>query len=399
MLDWFGGLIGYDASAIELGRVLRLDRAGAIVSERETWERAEGSFESGVQVTRDHPSLQMVRAARRHGLLCSDDVLRVSGNPSKFLQGHNLIGPSVAKLGPLVQAMVRRFPGELHPPDCECDVLPTVRRCRVDIAVMVDLGDHDTVHEWLYQAGSASRSRHKEYGGAAMMKGGVGDRDGTVYWGWKSTRWKLRAYCKWCEVRDHSPGLFGGGSESLPCVSPERACDGVGASHGSRGEGALVGAQSGRFGSAVEDWTRRMLRIELVLFTPEMVNRGTLDESLVWEYLSRVEFGVMKPMSKVSTELSARESDAFMTWVSGHDLRDGKRSRASFYRLRRVILDKVGVDIALPASEEVKKLEPARLERDLFDVKELASRVANRVPDELQRSLFDGGEAAHWGVR
>src|ERR1700756_2629886 len=186
MLDWFSGYVGYDASGLEVGRFFEVDRHGEQVRCVPRWETAVGSFEAGVQVTRGLAPDPMLADGRRLGFLCSPDALRISGNPSKFLQGHNVAGPSVSLLGTVLQALVRSFGEGLRPADCDAAPLPAVHRSRVDVTTAVDLGSHQAVHEWLQLAATTTRSRH----GRAL------DASGTVYWGKNSTRWALKAYCK-----------------------------------------------------------------------------------------------------------------------------------------------------------------------------------------------------------
>src|SRR5579859_1401556 len=101
---------------MRLGRFVEVSPDGAVVRDRDRWETAVGSFEAGVQVTRALVTDDMLQSGRE-GLwhLGGANVLRISGNPSKFLQGHNAAGPSVAKLGPVLQALVRAFGEGLRP--------------------------------------------------------------------------------------------------------------------------------------------------------------------------------------------------------------------------------------------------------------------------------------------
>lgn len=339
MLDWFSGYIGYDASRLSLGRFFEVCSGGQVVRERDRWETAVGSFSEGVQITRAAPTEQLLNA-RQDGFLCAPDaVLRVSGNPSKFLQGHNAAGPQVRLLGPVVQAMVRAFGEGLRPADADQDTLPAVQRSRVDITTAVDLGSHEAVHEWLVLAESMTRSRHGRALGAR----------GTVYWGKNSRRWSLKAYCKHCELKAHPPRNV----ELLPDLL---------------------------------EWTRSHLRIELTLRRPELKDRGALDESLIWEFMRRIEMPDLhqKPALAADT-LPANLRAALQLWLNGEDVAC-IYPRATFYRYRRTILDAVGVDISMSAAAQVEADPHA-----LLGVEELQRLEVVNIPARIQRSLFGAG--------
>lgn len=340
MLDWFSGYIGYDASQMALGQFFEVDKSGELVRRRDRWETARGSFESGVQVTRGIPTEQMITARQDLGFLCSDQaVLRVSGNPSKFLQGHNVAGPSVSLLGRVVQAMVRSFGEGLRPLDADDDRLPAVHRSRVDVTTAVDLDTHQAVHDWLRLAESVTRSRH----GRAMAS------SGTVYWGKNSRRWSIKAYCKHCELKAHPP------------VNVDLIPD-------------------------LLEWTRSHLRLELTLRRPELKDRGTLDEGIIWDYAHRLEIPAMKAAATIDqVDLAPVTHAALQLWLDGHDV-SVIYPRATFYRHRRTILESVGVDISMSAADQVKA-DP----NVLMGIEELQRREVVSVPQTIQRSLFGAG--------
>ncbi len=308
MIDWFSGHVGYDGSDLALGQVVKVSAAGTVLWSRESWETAEGSFASGMQVSRGSMTDGMEAVADR--FLCHPIVLRLSGNPAKYLQGHNVFGPPVSALGPVIQAVVRGLPPTMRPSDADSTVLPAVHRARVDIAVMLDLRTHSAVHSWLQDAARATRSRH----GRAMVSGS------TVYWGKNSTRWSLKAYCKWCELRDHPP------------LSHRRE---------------------------LAEWCRSMLRVELTLRRPELKPRGTLSESVVWEYYERLVIGVGDnvrrgvELPEGADALTGKARSVLRMWLDGNDVRhDFIGSRTAFYRTRRQILDATGLDISLDVPED-----------------------------------------------
>jgi hypothetical protein len=283
----------------------------------------------------------MVESAKEFGYLCAPEVLQVSGNPVKYLQGHNVTGPSVALLGPVVQGLVRALPVELRPTDADSLVLPAVHRSRVDINTMCDMGSHQAVHDWLMAAQVKTRSRH----------GAPSASEGTVYWGKTSTRWAMKAYCKHCELKKHPP------------------------------------ADTELFVDLLE-WTRTFLRIELVLRRPELKGLGTLDESIIWKYFAKLELHTMR----VNTYADAKDALplgpklALGAWHQGIDVKTYIPSRMTFYRYRKQILEVTGIDVSLPYALQAPSAAPV-----LQGMDELLGREVKDVPQRIQRSLFGAG--------
>lgn len=338
MIDWLSAYVGYDASNLVLGRFVELAPGGECIRDRDRWETARGSWESGVQITRAGPTSDMLQASREHGFLCSENsILKLSGNPSKFLQGHNVAGPSVSQLGAVVQAMVRAFGEGFRPLDADDERLPALQRSRVDVTTSVELDSHEAVHDWLKLAASMTRSRH----GRAV------DSSGTVYWGKNSRRWSLKAYCKHCELKVHPP-----------VVVRELLAD-------------------------LLDWTRQHLRLELTLRRPELKVHGGLDERIIWDYAHRLEVPTMKAVAKLSeADLRPAQRGALQLWADGRDL-TRYYSRATLYRHRRAILDQVGVDVTMDAQAQLTAADTV-----LLSIDELQRREVLQVPDRIQRSLF-----------
>lgn len=338
-VDWFSGLIGYDARHLKLGRVVKLTPDGEVVWDIDTKAEVEGSWASKMLIGRAGAPHSMTMAAARRDLLCGREVLSISGNPTKFLQGHNAFGPSVSDLGHVVREAVRKFPEDVRPRDADDEQWPALHRSRVDVAVGVALGSHATVHEWLNGAATFTRSRH----GRPMVSGH------TVYWGKNSRRWTIKAYCKFCELKDHPPAEH---YEELR---------------------AFVEGQ---------------VRIELTLRTLELKPRGTLNEDVVWEYWKRVTIGVAKVnIAEVDNKILASNlpqgaRTALLLWTGGQDIK-WVLPRATFYRYRRAILEVFGIDVSAPRDEQLPALEPLG-----YDAEFLKSHEVKEPPEGLQPLLF-----------
>lgn len=336
MIDWYSGLVGYDGSALKLNKLLELTPGGEIKWSSERKLEARGSYDNAVLLGRSVPNRNMLAATRDYNLVCSPVCLYISGNPSKFLQGHNVFGPPVASLGPVIRAVIRALPGEVRPSDADSPLLPSVGRTRVDITTSVDLGTHKLVHEWLKTAATNTRSRH----GRALVSGD------TVYWGQHSRRWTMKAYCKACELREHGPG-------------------------------DLV------FRSELEQYCQGQLRLELTLRGMELKPRGALNESLIWDFMDRIEVGVMKANINpdgVHPDLPGIVQFTLTRWIAGEDVRHSL-SKPTFYRHHRIILDQLGLDISL-------NYEKKTVERIVFDLDYLKAHEIKVVPSSFQGKLF-----------
>lgn len=344
MIDWFAGPVGYNGLALQLDRICELTPDDQIRWTIEKKMQARGSYDASIQIGRAVPTDGMLKAAREHNLLINPVCLAISGNPSKFLQGHNVFGPSVASLGPVVQAVVRSLPDGIRPDDSTSDLWPAVHRSRVDITTSVDLSSHELVHEWLDTAGKSTRSRH----GRPMMSGD------TVYWGKHSRRWTMKAYCKFCELQQH------------PIVNRQLM-------------------------QQLLEYCRGQLRLELCLRTPELKPRGTLHEDLIWEFMKKIEVGVMKKEVNVSgPNLSPIVQYTLSRWIAGEDVRHSL-FKTTFYRHRKAILDELGLDISL-------NYEKKTAERICFDLEYLKAHEIKIPPTFLQAWLFRPKNGPEWPI-
>lgn len=340
MLDWFSGYVGYDASGLETGWFYEVDEGGEMLRRSPRWRTARGSFQSGVQITRGAATDAMLADAQAYGFLCSQEVLRVSGNPSKYLQGHNVAGPSVRLLGPVLQGLVRAFGEGVRPPDADASALPAVHRSRLDVTTAIDLGTHQAVHEWIELAAATTRSRH----GRAL------DASGTVYWGKHSTRWSMKAYCKWCELHVHPPADV--------LLLPD-----------------------------LLEYTRTHLRLELTLRRPELKDRGSLDEAIIWEFFKRLELRAMKSRLYAPEHLRPVLRLVLESWYGGSEFKSMPFPDRTRRRYRKEILDATGVDISLPYREQ----HGSKARATLLGMDELRAREVKDVPERIQRSLFGSG--------
>jgi hypothetical protein len=135
------------------------------------------------------------------------------------------------------------------------------------------------------------------------------------------------------------------------------------------------------------------LRIELTLRRPELEKRGTLDESLIWEFMNKLEVGVMKgngDMADRQAKLGRSTRLTLSSWMAGEDVRFSL-DRRTYYRHRREILDQLGLDIGLTYQKETA-------ERDVYDLEYLKAHEIKIIPSSMQGLLFKPKPSPRWGT-
>lgn len=177
MIDWLTLLVPFNGPEISGGRVLQIDEDGSVVSEFLRFLPVEGSFSSSVRVCTE-----------------STGLLSISGNPAKFLQGHNLFGSEdLFKLSFEFVSKVLEKIGclDLHTLSC-------VRRGhfwikRIDLTNSYELNDISEVRAWLQAARVYASGKNQKLDHAGS----------TIYFGKLSKRMTIKAYCKGDEIKVH----------------------------------------------------------------------------------------------------------------------------------------------------------------------------------------------------
>lgn len=293
---WPTGLRMYDT-----GRVLVIGPGGEIEREQSNSVHVAGSHDNRLRVWSPDGA-----------------TLWLSGNPAKYFQGHNLFGSSdhaglFLSAGIEVRQQVGLFPG---PATAEGFERP--RWTRLDLTRSYRFPDDATARAWLRWVASTARTRH----GAPLPK------EGTMYWGAKSTLWGMKAYLKSDELDAR------GKTHKLSPQLPELA----------RRE--------------LREWATGVVRFELTLRSKELAKlglaqAGTMDSADVWDrYWQRISWNrnveVVEGLDMVDdVNLPAHLAGYLARWRTGEDLRR-KLARNTFYRTRTAIKAAVGVDIAAP---------------------------------------------------
>lgn len=276
-------------------------------------ERVEWVADKRIPVAGSHDQRITIKSAPHDPI----NEIEISGNPAKFLQGHNVFGSD--DLVGLAAAMYRGVLSRLGlaPTPAELVYLDAggFTLTRVDVTYSFDLQTLPRVLSAIRGLESSAHLRHR--GRGQLTKGN------TLYFGQKSRRSSLKFYAKGQELRDHR----------LP--------------------DALLG-------SPLQDYADRLLRAECTFrgmwlkdkglqwgaswtpTTPKELHRDML------ENLSIAEAFMLDPDTIAG--LPPRLQAVYQLWKDGHDLR-AMYPKPTFYRYRSELV-KHGIDIAVKQPRE-----------------------------------------------
>jgi II/X family phage/plasmid replication protein len=311
MIDWVTAQVACDYSgAINGGQVLTVDTDGTVEHTKDRWAVVEGSYSSKFVVRGDDdPTVFGCR-------------LYISGNPSKFLQGHNLFGSG--DLNYLVSRTMEVIADRLGLPASANDRASWRMGAyfvhRVDVTRMYDVGTPERVNDWLVSAARVIHSRYQPAGN---------DHGSTIYVGKNSRRVSLKFYDKGRELQVRGHAL----PDTLPI-----------------------------------DWHRRLtqfsvgkLRVEATFRSMWLNDNGRavglawspeVAENLLQERLEAIEMSdTMRMSDEYIGELPGKVALVYEAWRAGRDLRT-MFSKSAFYRYRSELL-KHGIDIAHVRPREV----------------------------------------------
>ncbi|EHS7014520.1 Replication-associated protein G2P [Escherichia coli] len=301
MIDWLTGIFPCTHKPLPAGSVVSVDADGAI-----EWETVKR-----LTVRGSHEATMKVRSIGSNGEGKATH-LYIDGNPSKFLQGHSVVGSD--DIQGLMLTVYARILSLLNIPhdlaSYKAVMAGQYKISRVDINYMYSLSTLENVRSWLYAAEFKAKTRH----GRACGKGG------TVYLGKNSRRWSLKFYSKYDE-------------------------------HVSGKKGHQIAEEFVRAG--LLDWTKDKLRIELTLRTTEIIDLNlTLGANwnmktprqLFSEYVGRIEMNQNAILSDEKiTKLPRKIQSTYLLWKQGANMKE-MLPHNTFYRHRRELLS-FGIDI------------------------------------------------------
>jgi II/X family phage/plasmid replication protein len=301
MIDWVTAVLpcDHDPSKLMSGMVMSFDVLGNpewVVNKNVT---VEGSHSSKIQI-------------KSH----TDSQIWISGNPTKFLQGHNIFGTDDLKylMAKFFDALLKHVNLGLQPTEKQYQSIQDgdYSLKRVDVNQSWHLKNREEVLAWIRSAGSCARLKHR---GSGQYTGD------TLYFAKNSRRWSVKCYSKGHEINAKNHKL----PDELQL--PE-----------------------------LMEWADKALRIEVVLRSMQLkdmlLSRGSnwctdtakmLLCSLVLDNLEITDN--MALPDDLLASLPTRLKGIYALWLNGEDLRQSL-PKNTFYRYRRTFLE-YNVDISI----------------------------------------------------
>lgn len=311
MIDWVSAILPckHDPSKLISGLVMAFDAQGNNEWTLNKTLSVEGSHSSKIQI-------------KSH----TENQIYISGNPTKFLQGHNLFGTNdlVGLMGKFFDSLLQQERLGLCPDPFQYANIKDghYELTRVDVNETWHLNSQKDVLAWIRAVGETAYLKHR---GAGQFSGD------TAYFGKNSRRWALKCYSKGLEI------LAKG--HKLP---PELAIP------------------------EMMEYAQKALRIEGVTRQLELKRRSLhvasnwdIDtaEELLLEYVSKLEMSDVYMLDQsVLDTLPPRLRLTYQAWLNGDDLKSVFTHR-TFYRVRKE-MEKYGIDISTKSPKEKTNVIP-----------------------------------------
>lgn len=303
MIDWITAEIRCN-NKLDTGCLAKINPKGEVDWVSCSWLPVTGSYESNIMIKP-----------------LSDTRIVISGNPAKFLQGHNLFGTN-----DLVYLFNKAF-AVIHELLADDGLTPTTSQLddiengkyhltRVDINETWHLKDGNSVKAWIRAAGE---KMNMPYRGKGVFSGD------TLYWGKGSKYWFMKCYHKGDEILRKKSNF------PSDLKIPEML-----------------------------EYADKSLRLELVLCS-KFLRSTCLNNAYFWqektakmlllEYIKKFEMSDNFMISDdVLAKLPTKLKSYYFMWLHGEDVRKHV-SKTTFYRIRKQ-LKEYGIDIALLRDKE-----------------------------------------------
>jgi II/X family phage/plasmid replication protein len=308
VIDWVTGVffVDHDPEKLNSGRVFSVNPDGEIDWHVDKAIEVEGSYSSKI-IMKSHTT----------------GSVWFSGNPTKFLQGHNIFGTNDINylLARFFDQLLKIESLGLRPTDSQYErvMAGIVQLTRVDVNESWLLNSKTDVLSWIRAAGNCARLKHR----------GVGQFAGeTLYFGKNSRRWSVKCYSKGHELTVKGRALHADLAHPLLIEYAEKAL---------RLELVMrsMHLKDCHLDLAC-NWTpetAKMLLVSTVLKNLEITDNMTIQDELL-------------------TQLPTRLRMVYQSWRNGDDLRS-MIPKNTFYRYRRALLP-YGIDISITQQTDSK---------------------------------------------
>ena len=323
MIDWLTLVVPMKHPVINSGHFIEVTPDGDLVREFAKVRTVKGSFSSSISI-----KTNLVSSCHKYG-----EQLYISGNPTKFLQGHNCFGSDdiqALALGMIEQAFAL-LDYELNDVARQTILNGNYTVKRIDITEMYELPNATDVDAWIYALSNSSKSRH----GLPELT------HRTLYFGKNSRRYSTKIYSKFRELNS------GKKEHALP---------------------------QELLNSGILDWTTNKVRIEHVLRAQELkkiaqnrFNRDFLQgkdltpaviKQLFNEYMGRIDMsGQITATDEKLHQLPNSVYGTYKLWEQGLDIKSVV-STATAYRHRKKLKDLLNIDIFLPPKKAKTNVIP-----------------------------------------
>lgn len=307
MIDWVTAKITctHNSEVLSSGRSIRTRKIDGV-------EHLEYEICNRLSVKGSHDANITIRSH-------TDNTIEISGNPAKFLQGHNVFGTSDLKylVAKLMDKLFMMDELELKPTETEYNMIQEgyYRLSRVDVNAHFAFPSAQLARSWLRAAG---RSANMMFRGAGLF------REGTLYFTPQSRRFVPKIYFKYDEIfsKDKNHRL----PDKLLQI-PE-----------------LV------------EYAEKSLRFEIKILSTQL-NEWCLHLGCNWEadtatmlindqFISKLQLSENMALDQSILETLPKSlTPVYALWEQGQDLRRFY-SKAQFYKRRKQLLE-YGVDISI----------------------------------------------------
>ena len=313
MIDWVTGKfwITHNPDVLRSGQSIRTKIVDGV-------ELIEYDIANRLSVKGSHDASITIRSH-------TDGMVEISGNPAKFLQGHNVFGTNDLKylVAKMIDKLCMMDKLELKPTDVEYENIQQgiYHLSRVDVNEHFAFPSAQVARAWLRAAGNSANMKFR---GAGLFK------EGTLYF--EGKRYIPKIYFKYDEINSKDK------SHRLPdelLQIPE-----------------LI------------EYAEKSLRFEIKILSTQlkdwMLHLGcnwdadTATMLINDQFISKLQLSANMPIeNEVIESLPKNLRLTYTAWVNGEDLRQ-VLSRPTFYRYRTKLLEH-GVDISIVQDKEAEQ--------------------------------------------